>query len=74
MRLASSAGRANNTACSCAQVSFSVAAITPSGQTISTVQPGPAVIANSKPCNFTIAATRLRPKPNPSVPLLLSDR
>src|SRR3984885_11967178 len=37
----------------------------PSGQTISTRQPGPEKIVNLKPCNLTIAATRLRPRPTP---------
>jgi len=33
------------------------------GQTISTRQPGPERIAIRKPCSFTIAATKFRPRP-----------
>jgi len=44
------------------------------GQAISAVQPGPAAIVNRNPCNLTIAATRLKPRPNPSVRRLLSER
>ena len=44
------------------------------GQTISTVQPGSAVIVKPNPCSLTIAATKLRPRPSPSVLRLLSER
>jgi uncharacterized protein DUF3551 len=45
-----------------------------SGQTISTRQPGPERIAIRKPCSFTIAATKFRPRPTPGVFRILSER
>jgi hypothetical protein len=44
------------------------------GHPISTTHPDPGTIVNRKPCNFTIAATRLRPRPRPVVCLIRSDR
>lgn len=44
------------------------------GHAISTTHPGPGTMLNRKPCNFTIAVTRLRPRPTPDVCLVLSDR
>jgi len=41
---------------------------------ISTTHPDPRTIVNRKPCNFTIAVTRFRPRPKPDVCLVLSDR
>ena len=41
---------------------------------ISTTHPDPGTIVNRKPCNFTIAVTRFRPRPKPAVCLTLSDR
>ena len=45
-----------------------------SGHAISTRHPGPEKIVNRKPCNLTIAVTRLRPRPTPGVFLILSER
>ena len=39
-----------------------------------TATPEPEKIASRKPCNFTIAATRLSPRPTPGVFLILSER
>jgi hypothetical protein len=44
------------------------------GQPISTTHPDPGRIVNRKSCNFTIAATRLRPRPRPAACRTLSDR
>jgi hypothetical protein len=44
------------------------------GQTISAVQPALPPTVKRKPCKLTIAATRLRPNPRPSVRRLLSER
>src|SRR3977135_2095229 len=44
------------------------------GQATSITQPGPAAIVKRNPCNFRIAATRLRPSPTPWVCRLLSER
>lgn len=44
------------------------------GHAISTTHPDPGRIVNRKPCNFTMAATRLRPRPRPDVWFTLSDR
>src|SRR3984893_8862416 len=44
------------------------------GHAISTTHPDPGMIVNRKPCNFTIAVTRFRPRPRPDVCLILSDR
>jgi len=44
------------------------------GHAISTTHPAPGRLVNLKPCNFTIAATRFRPRPRPDVCLTLSDR
>jgi hypothetical protein len=46
----------------------------PWGHAISAVQPGPAAMVKRKPCNLTIAATKLRPRPRPLVFRLLSER
>src|SRR5690349_12744467 len=43
-------------------------------QAISAMQPGPAASVNRNPCNFTIAATMLKPRPRPLVFRLLSER
>ena len=43
------------------------------GQPISTTHPDPARIVNRKSCNFTMAATRFRPRPKPDVPRTFSD-
>src|SRR5258706_2682071 len=43
------------------------------GQAISATQPAPVFSVNRKPCNLTMAETRLRPKPAPCVFRLLSD-
>src|ERR1700694_629790 len=45
-----------------------------SGHTIYIRQPGPGWIASRKPCSFTIAATRFRPRPTPGVFRILSER
>jgi hypothetical protein len=45
-----------------------------SGQIIASRPPGPARIARRKPCSFTIAATRFRPRPTPGVFRILSER
>src|SRR5713226_6806824 len=44
------------------------------GHAISTTHPDPGMIVNRKPCNFTIAVTRFRPRPKPDVCVILSDR
>ena len=44
------------------------------GIRISTTHPDPGRIEKRKPCNFTIAATRFKPRPRPDVCLTLSDR
>jgi hypothetical protein len=43
------------------------------GQAISATQPGPVFSVSRKPCNLTMAETRLRPSPAPRVLRLLSD-
>lgn len=45
-----------------------------SGQMISNRPPWPEWITRRKPCNFTIAATRFRPRPTPGVLRILSER
>jgi hypothetical protein len=45
-----------------------------SGQIISNRPPWPEWIMRRKPCNFTIAATRFRPRPTPGVLRILSER
>jgi len=45
-----------------------------SGQIISNRPPGPEWITRRKPCSFTIAATRFRPRPTPGVLRILSER
>jgi hypothetical protein len=45
-----------------------------SGQIISNRPPWPEWIARRKPCSFTIAATRLSPRPTPGVFRILSER
>jgi hypothetical protein len=44
------------------------------GHAISATHPDPGTIVNRKPCNFTIAVTRSRPRPRPDMCLTLSDR
>jgi hypothetical protein len=41
---------------------------------ISATQPGPLSIVSRKPCSLTIAETRLRPRPDPKLLRLLSER
>ena len=46
----------------------------PCEQAISTVQPGPVAKEKLNLCNLTMAATRLKPRPSPSVRWFLSER
>src|SRR6476660_9732655 len=43
-------------------------------QAISTTQPGQLSIESRKPCSLTTAETRLKPRPDPKVVRLLSER
>jgi hypothetical protein len=44
------------------------------GNAISTVHPFPGSMVRRKLCSFTIAATKLKPRPSPPLPRLLSER
>jgi hypothetical protein len=48
--------------------------VLPGSKSISATKPGPGWMVSRKPCNLTIATTRLRPRPKPFVCRLLSER